>query len=178
MNNSQPVAYKNLFKWALNYGLLMGLIGTAGYFLTNNLDPRSWVVHVTSIFSFLAAAFVIYFALKNYKQATGELSFREGFMLSLFISIISGLAISAVVLIYYWLSPEALKNFFVHQEATLKAKKTTSPAEIKKTMAFLHQFYPYIILSGALMGQMFIGLLTGMATAFILRDQETLAAKR
>ncbi len=179
MNQSQPVLYGELFKWALNYGLFMGLIGVTGFFFTNSMDPQSWPARIISWLTYMGAAFVVYFALKNYKQATGNLTFTQGFVLAFFISVISAIAITAVVLLYYYvLNPEALEKLFVKQEERLKLQEGITPEKVQSTMELTRKFFPYLIFAGSMAGQLFIGLLTGMATAFILRDQETIAAKR
>ncbi len=177
MNNVQkpPIPHKLLFRIALNYGSIMAIIGVVGFVLNNAFADHSALASVISISAYVAAAFTVYYGIKKFKSDYGSVSMRDGLMLSLYIGVVSGLIITAYMYLYYYvISPGAIDRLMEQQRAALEKmdQYKDQPEKIAKQLATFRNGFPYFILFGAIAGQVFISMLAGLTSAFMLKDQE------
>jgi len=175
MSNSsfRMLPHAALFKWALYYGLLMGLAAIAGFFLTNWFVEKSLWVSLVAMGTYLAEFFIVYYGLKKYKETHRDFSFLHGFILAIYISFISALVLVLYTLLFYYvIDPGAMEADLAKREAAMLKEMPDNPEEVAHVMGIIRSFYAYILLAGSLISQLFIGLLSGLSSAFILKDQE------
>ncbi|NPA45887.1 MAG: DUF4199 domain-containing protein [Chlorobi bacterium] len=169
----RSLPHGDLFKWGFYYGLIMGLVAFAGWYVTLLMPEKSLSRSLVSMAVYLVEFFLVYWAVKKYKLFHKEFTFLHGLVLSLYIGLISGLILAGNILLYYYvINPPALEAWFRDRQAALEKDLADDPVQVTKIMDFTRSFYTYLILFGSIAGQLFIGLLSGLSSSFILKDQE------
>ena len=170
-----PVPYKLLLQLAVNYGSIMALAGILGFVLTNSFGKESQVSSIVSIAVYVAEAFAVYYGFKKFKSVYGSIKMRDGIMLALFIGTFSGLLIAVYMYLYYYvINPDAFDKMAELQRETLSKMDQfkDKPELIDEQIGMLRSGFPYLILFGSLVGQLFIAMLAGITSAFMLKDKE------
>jgi hypothetical protein len=165
-----------LLKWGLYYGLMMGMVAVAGWFVTLLLTEKSLWQSLVSMSVYLLEFFIIYWAVRKYKTTHKEFVFFHGLMLALYTGLISGLILAAYIILYYYvINPHALEAWFEVRRTELEREFKDNPDKVNDILDFTRSFYIYIVLAGSVTGQFFIALLSGLSSSFIFKDQEVSA---
>lgn len=167
----------------IKYGLILGVLTILFTLLSylniiDSLDPKlRWV---TTIFSLVSIAIIVYFALSEIKNENqGYLKFGTGLSSSVLISIISGILSGFFSMIYL----KFIDGSFIDKtkEATIAEyeKQGMNAAQIDTALGFMEfMFHPGFLFLMGLFGSAIMGLIIGLVLSANMKKEKSIFESR
>ena len=176
MEHQQPaVQSPPTGKFALNYGLILGLASVALaviLYVTNSLLDQNWM---TGVVSFLIMIGVIVYALSAYKKANGGfMSLSQALKVGLAVAVIGALigAIYNFIFMSY-IEPNFVDLIMEKQRQTMmESQPNMSEEQINQAMEMGRKFAgPWVTSAFQILGGLFFGFIISLVAGLIMKKE-------
>lgn len=171
MQNPQP----STGKFALNYGLVLGLISVAFVvvlYATNNLLDQNWI---TTVISFIIMIGVIVYALNAYKKANGGfMSLSQAIKVGLGVALIGALVGAVYNFIFMsFIEPNFIDLIIDKQRETMvEAQPNMTTEQIDQSLEMVKKFAgPWISSAFQIVGGLFFGFIISLIAGLIMKKE-------
>jgi len=160
-------------KYALNYGLILGLIGVAFQFMLFTMDAHTTRNTASQVIGIVLGIAIIIWGIFSFRKANGGyLTLGESLKIGAGIALVAGI-ISVIYILFLSnvLDPEYATKVAEMQKAADEAAGQLSAQQIQQrydgTINYFWISYPFILIFNIL-----IGLIVGLIGGLILKKQK------
>tara|TARA_B100000780_G_C21082159_1_gene435835 strand:+ start:996 stop:1520 length:525 start_codon:yes stop_codon:yes gene_type:complete len=170
-----------MFKHALQYGILAGLLNVISFFLSGSSMNEDGNMHISEMIGYtvMVLSFVI-MGIGVWKYKTnflgGQMSFMDGLKVSLLITGIISVVYTAGWMFYYYnFNPDFVDNYIAellsrYQEQGLSEQELAVKEEELEQFAVQYK-KPWVMIAMTFFEILPVGFLLSLATAFVLKSK-------